>query len=229
MNLDEKLKKRQRLEIKSMYLIEYIYRVLIIKKFLLIPLARSGIHPVGVTAINCIIFPLVLFFIYYHHYILAVVFIQVYAIIDHTDGMLARYTDKKTWIGSRLDRFNDNVFFNVIFIFIAISQNISIYLALMVIICMNLHGFIAMFYLQKELRKLKVIRRFGLKKWFMDRNFILGIDCSLMLSIVSLFLLFGWFQALFFTISFIYVFDILYRIIELKVNQNLDKKEYSYE
>ncbi|MFW5614819.1 MAG: hypothetical protein ACOCM3_09210, partial [Campylobacter hyointestinalis] len=97
-------------------------------------------------------------------------------------------------------------------------------LALMVIFCMNLHGFIAMFYLQKELRKLKQIRRFGLKKWFMDRNFILGIDCSLMLSTVSLFLIFGWFKALFFVISFIYVFDIIYRIIELKVNQNLEKK-----
>ncbi|MBT0611303.1 CDP-alcohol phosphatidyltransferase family protein [Campylobacter hyointestinalis] len=225
MDLDEKLKKRQRLETKSMYLIEYVYRILIVRKFLLIPLAKSGIHPVAVTAVNCIIFPLVLFFIYFHHYILAAIFIQVYAIIDHADGTLARYTDKKTWIGSRLDRFNDNVFFNVIFIFVAISENLSIYLALMVIVCMNLHGFIAMFYLQKELRKLKKIRRFGLKKWFMDRNFILGIDCSLMLSTVSLFLIFGWFKALFFVISFIYVFDIIYRIIELKVNQNLEKKE----
>ncbi|ECL2930137.1 hypothetical protein FSR86_08420, partial [Campylobacter jejuni] len=51
MNLDEKLKKNERLENKrSYYISEYIIRVLIIQKFILLPLVqRTNIKPNQVT------------------------------------------------------------------------------------------------------------------------------------------------------------------------------------
>ncbi|MFY4733922.1 CDP-alcohol phosphatidyltransferase family protein [Campylobacter jejuni] len=224
MNLDERLKKKQRNEVKSMYIIEYFYRIILARRYLPF-LAKINIHPIAITALNTIIFPITLYFLYFEYFLVSAILIQIYALIDHTDGMLARYTNKQTYIGSRLDRFNDNVFFNAIFIFIALGANLSLYLAFMTIICMNIHNAFGMFYFSKKLRSLKKIRRFGIKKWFLDRNFILGIDCSLMLTLVSLFLIIDEVFLLFYVVSFLYLLDVIYRFIELKRNQNLDFKE----
>ena len=49
MDLDEKLKKAQRLEKKSYYISEYLFRVLIIQKFILLPLAKTPITPNFIT------------------------------------------------------------------------------------------------------------------------------------------------------------------------------------
>ncbi|TKX28088.1 CDP-alcohol phosphatidyltransferase family protein [Campylobacter estrildidarum] len=218
MDFTAKIKKKQRLEEKSMYLIEYVYRILIVKRYLDL-LAKLNIHPIIITLINTILFPCILYLIYLKYYIIAAFLTQLYAIIDHTDGMLARYTDKQTYIGSRLDRLNDNLFFNLIFIVIALSADLSLYFSLVVIISMNLHNVFGWFYFPKKLRTFEKFKRFGLKKWFFDKNFILGIDASLLLSLISVFLILHEFKLLFYTISLCYIFDLIYRIIEIKLNE----------
>ncbi|MBZ7948680.1 CDP-alcohol phosphatidyltransferase family protein [Campylobacter sp. RM9929] len=218
MDFTTKIRKKQRLEEKSMYLIEYVYRILIVKKYLNL-LAKLNIHPIMVTLINTLLFPCILYLIYLKYYILSAFLIQFYAIFDHTDGMLARYTGKQTYIGSRLDRFNDNIFFNAVFIMVALSADLSLYFALVAIVSMNLHNFFGLFYFPKKMKQFAKFKRFGLKKWFLDRNFILGIDASLLLSLFSIFLILHEFQLLFYIISFCYIFDLVYRIIEIKLNE----------
>jgi hypothetical protein len=39
-----------------------------------------------------------------------------------------------------------------------------------------LYGIIATYYIVPRLRKLKVINRTGIKKYFMDRGYIIGMD-----------------------------------------------------
>ncbi|MCV3428666.1 CDP-alcohol phosphatidyltransferase family protein [Campylobacter sp. IFREMER_LSEM_CL1904] len=218
-----KIKKHHRLEDKSMYIIEYVYRIIIISRILPF-LAKKNIHPILVTFLNTLLFPFILYCLYHNHFILGALLVQCYALIDHTDGMLARYTNKKTYIGSRLDRINDNIFFNMIFIVLTFSTHISIYFMILVLLSMNIHNFFGMFYFAKKLRKLKKIQRFGVKKWLLDRNFLLGMDCSMMLFLVSLFLLFGKIKAMFCVIASLYIFDLIYRLIELKINEKLEKK-----
>ncbi|MCV3482455.1 CDP-alcohol phosphatidyltransferase family protein [Campylobacter sp. CNRCH_2014_0184h] len=183
-----------------------------------------NVHPVAITFLNTLLFPFILYCLFFQNFILAALLIQCYALIDHTDGMLARYTNKRTYIGSRLDRLNDNIFFNAIFIVLTFSMNFSLFFLILVLCCMNIHNFFGMFYFSSRLRRLKKIRRFGIKKWLLERNFILGMDCSLMLFLVSVFLLFGKIKMMFCVVAFLYVLDLIYRLIELKINEKIEKE-----
>ena len=72
MNLDERLKKAQRLEkIPTYYLSEYIWRVLIIQKLILIPLTKTSITPNQVTAMGGIFVILSFLSLYLGHNVIA--------------------------------------------------------------------------------------------------------------------------------------------------------------
>ena len=97
MNLDERLKKAQRLEkIPTYYLSEYIWRVLIIQKFILIPLTKTSITPNQVTAMGGIFVILSFLSLYLGHNVIAGFCYLAYSILDHTDGILARYKNLKS-------------------------------------------------------------------------------------------------------------------------------------
>lgn len=223
MDLDEKLKKSQRLEKKrSYYIIEYFYRVLIIQRYILLPLAKTSIKPNHITIMAGIFAFLSFVMIFYHSIILAGILYLLYDFLDHIDGMLARYKNLSSKWGHFLDVFVDTLAFNGVFIMVCFSFDVSIYCVIFVLCAMNLHGLICSFYIVERLKLLKNIQRFGIKKFFLDRGFILGIDASLFSVLVALSLFSGYFEFFFYLIGGIYVFDVIYRAIELKKNERLN-------
>ncbi|KAA6225437.1 MULTISPECIES: CDP-alcohol phosphatidyltransferase family protein [unclassified Campylobacter] len=220
MNLDEKLKKDQRLESKkSYYLSEYLLRVLIIQKFILLPLAKTKITPNQITILAGIFVLISFVFISLKMAFVAGIFFLLYDFLDHIDGMLARYKNMSSKFGKFLDEFVDNIAFNGVFILIFFCFETNLYALIFILFIMNLHGIIASFVIVPRLKKLKTIKRFGLKKFLLDRGFILGIDASLLSFLIALSLFTKYFDAFFILIGLIYAFDIVYRLIELKRNE----------
>lgn len=218
--LDEKLVKENRIDKKiSYYLTEYIYRVLIIQRYILIPLAsKTNITPNQVTLFSLMLSLLSFVCIYFDCLGLASFLYILYSFCDHIDGMLARYKKLSSKFGKYLDVFVDNIAFNFVFIIVYISFDVSIYYVVFVIVMMNLHGIVATYYIVPKLKTLKNIQRFGIKKWFFDRGFILGIDASLLGILITIMLFSGSFAFFMLFIGCVFLFDMLYRLHELKIN-----------
>ncbi|EGF1230149.1 CDP-alcohol phosphatidyltransferase family protein [Campylobacter jejuni] len=220
MDLDEKLKKNERLENKrSYYISEYIIRVLIIQKFILLLLVqRTNIKPNQVTITAGVFALLSLIALYNHYAILAGILYFVYHFLDNIDGMLARYKNLSSKLGHFLDNIVDILAFNGAFIVAYLAYQIPIFPIIFVIIMMNFHALVCSQIIVKKLRTLKTIKRYGIKKFFLDRGFILGIDATLLCTLIILSFMSECFTFFFYLIGLIYLFDVLYRSIELYRN-----------
>lgn len=226
MNLDERLKKAQRLEkIPTYYLSEYIWRVLIIQKLILIPLAKTSITPNQVTAMGGIFVILSFLSLYLGHNVIAGFCYLAYSILDHTDGILARYKNLKSKLGSWMDSITDYIAWNGIFIFAYFIYDTSMFSLIFVLLSMNIYVQSGKRIFQKKLATLKTIHRFGIKKWFLERGFILGIDASLLAILISVMLFTAKVEFFCYLIGGIYIFEFIHRSIELYINIRLEKKD----
>lgn len=223
MNLDEKLKKQQRLEM-SYYPTEYIIRVLLLQKYILIPISKTSITPNHIT-ISSLVLIVISFLAIYNHFTLLAGFLYIcYSIFDHLDGMLARFKALNSLFGKYLDKMVDHIGFNGVFIMAYITSYISLFECCLAIICMNLHRTICPHYILKNLRKVKNIKRFGIKKYFLDRGFILGVDASLIVVLISIGLIFNILFFICYFLSFLFLFDLAYRFFELRCNLRYDNR-----
>ena len=93
---------------------------------------------------------------------------------------------------------------------------------------MNIYNCITTFYILNQLRKLKSIKRFGLKKWFLDRGFLLGIDASLLAILISAGIMLGAFELMCYVVGGIFLFDLCYRLIELYANIKIQKNDNKF-
>ncbi len=185
-------------------------------------LGKTNITPNMVTGMNAILMPFTLYYAYKKEFIIVAIMMQVYEFLDNLDGNLARYKKLSSKFGAKLDQICDFIFYNCIFIFLGINL-IQWYIIFLLVLLINLYGFIATYYIVPRLRKLKIIKRRGLKKYFMDKGIILGIDVGTMDVIVTIFLLLGLVRELYFLLISLFVLDIIYRILELKYNEKLIK------
>lgn len=220
-NLSEKVKPTQRLE-KSYYPTEYLFRVLIIQRHILAPLAKTSITPNQITYISIALGIFSYIAVYYECLILAGCFYILCNFTDHIDGMFARYINSSSEFGKKLDMYGDAFATNFIFIIYAISYPQSLLPCFLVLVAMNTHSLVCPLYIVKNIKKITanggVFKRFGLKKWFLDRGFLLGVDASFLGIVVSLGLIFNIFELACYILAFAYSFDMLYRINELKRN-----------
>ncbi len=205
---------------RTMHVAERFYTYQLVEPILPI-ISKTFITPNMVTIIN-IIFSFLLFYeAYNRNYIFCAIGIQIYLFLDILDGNLARYKNMKSKLGAKLDYWCDTFFYSLIFIFLGLNR-VSWILIVCVILLVNLYGIIATYYIVPRLRKLKVINRTGIKKYFMDRGYIIGMDLGTLDIIMSICLLFSAINTMFSVIIFGYIFDIAFRIIELKKNERLD-------
>lgn len=205
---------------KTMHVAERFYTCQLVEPILPI-ISKTFITPNMVTIVN-IIFSFVLFYgAYTGNYIFCAIGIQFYLFLDVLDGNLARYKNMKSKLGAKLDYWCDTFFYNLIFIFLGINR-VSWILIICVIALVNLYGIIATYYIVPRLRRLKAIKRSGIKKYFMDRGYIIGMDLGTLDIIMSICLLFSWIKFMFIIIVFGYIFDITFRLLELKRNEKLD-------
>lgn len=202
---------------------EDIYREKIIRRFLPI-ISKTFITPNMITMFNIIFSVFIFFAAYNQKYILGAILFQVYELLDHLDGSLARYKSMSSKLGAKLDSISDFIFYNFIYIFIGIN-NVNYKFIVWVIVLINIYAIISTYYIVPHLRKLRVVKRRGIKKWFMDRGYIIGMDLTLLGIITSICLILGKIKWLYILIIFGYLVDIFYRIIELKYNESLKENK----
>lgn len=213
------MEKTQKRQDKTMYIIEKFYRNVIIDRIL--PLIdKTFITPNMITIFNMFFSFYIFWLAYNKEYILVAIFFQLYELIDHLDGSLARYKNMSSNIGAKLDTISDFIFYNFIYVFIGLG-NVKLEFIALVITFINLYAIIATYYIVPRLKKLKVIKRKRIKRWFMNRGYIIGMDLTLLGLLTSLFLIFNKIYMLYIIIILAYVLDIVYRIKELKNNEAL--------
>lgn len=198
---------------RTMHIAEYFYTVFLTEPLLPF-LSRTSITPNMITIFN-VFFSIVLYYLaYMNQFLLLAIGVHLYLFFDVLDGNLARYKNMQSEFGAKLDNLSDRFFYTLIFVFIGIEQVHFLWI-LIVIILINLYGIIATYYIVPRLRKLKEIKRYKVKAFFMERGLIIGMDLGTVVIIMSVCLLFKQIQWLFIILTVGYVLDILLRLTEL--------------
>lgn len=203
---------------KEMYIIEKIFT-----EKLVFPIVKSikwrFITPNKITIFNLLLASLNIIVLAMGHLeIISAILIQIYLLFDILDGNLARYTGRCTKLGAKLDNFGDRVIYNGIIVAIGLNR-IPLFLLIMVLLVHNLHGALATYYIVPNIKKIKKFKRYGIKKFLMDKGIIFGMDLTLLDFIISISIITKLIYFSFTVILFLYVFDIIYRLFELMINQ----------
>jgi len=202
---------------KTMHLAEAFYTNLFVQP--LLPLiSKTNITPNNITMINIGNS----FFMYYlafnGNFKTVAILIQVYLFLDILDGNLARYKNMHSKLGAKLDSWCDTIFYNMIFISIGYGR-VNLVQLILVLILVNTYALIATYYIVPRLRMIKEIKRFGLKRKMMEKGYIIGMDLGTVDFITTVFLILGRVDILYTILIAGYIFDLIYRVFELKYNE----------
>lgn len=210
---------------KVMHLAEAFYTNLFVAPILPY-ISKTKITPNMITVLNILNSFFIYFLSYKGSFVSVAILIQVYLFLDILDGNLARYKNMKSKIGAIMDTWNDRVFYTLIFIFIGWGRVYYSYI-IITIILVNLYAIIPTFYIVPRLRKLKNIKRWGIKKYMFAKGFLIGMDLGTVDIILTIFLVCNKINIMFLVIMIGYAFDLIYRIIELKINENIERNAIS--
>lgn len=204
---------------RTYYLIEGFYTKKMVDP-LLPHISKTFITPNMVTALNSVIGIFAFWLAYDNEYVVVAILMQVYLFLDILDGNLARYKDMKSDFGAKLDNINDRFFYTLIFVFIGVNE-LSWRLILILVFSINLYAFITTFYIVPRLRKVEDVKRRKIKKHFMDKGYILGMDLSMMDLLATLFLVIKEIRLLFIVLIIFWNLDLIMRLSELWWNERL--------
>ncbi|WP_252246666.1 CDP-alcohol phosphatidyltransferase family protein [Clostridium sp. ZBS4] len=205
----------------SMHIMEKIYTDYVIKHIIDI-IARTSVTPNMITMFNMLLSFYTLYLAYNKHFIAVAILIQVYTFSDNLDGILARYKNMKSELGARLDVISDTIFYNGIFILIGVNL-VNVYWIIALVLIFNFYGVVATYYIVPRLKRLKLIKRDNIKQFFLDYGYIVGMNIDTAGIIMFIFLLIGKIKLMYILIISLFIVDMIYRIIELKYNEVLDK------
>ncbi|MDQ8201578.1 CDP-alcohol phosphatidyltransferase family protein [Pelagicoccus sp. SDUM812003] len=203
----------------SFYLFEGLYTRLVCK--LLPTIARTRLTPNQVTLLNIGNSLLIAFLLLKSLWFPASLLIQLYLILDILDGNLARYTRLSSKFGQILDQIADRLFYTGGFLVLGYSTGNSTSWLIAYAFVINAYAILTTFYIVPRLRSLPSVQRWGLKKAFMQKKILFGMDLSTQDVIASLLLLTPWKAAILPAITLLYAADSLYRLWELKRNESL--------
>ncbi|APF22646.1 CDP-alcohol phosphatidyltransferase family protein [Clostridium butyricum] len=206
-----------KLENKSFHIAEYFYNKYM--SYPLIPyISKTKITPNMLTITNMLIMPITFYCAYNNHLKIVAFQMLLYQFFDNLDGNLARYKNMNSELGAKLDNISDFIFYNLIFIFLG-WNNVNKNIIFLLVFLVNFYGCYATYFLRPRLRKFKKIRRFGIKKYFMKKGIIFGIDVGTIDIISSIFLVFNKVNALYRVLIILFILDIIMRYIELIKNE----------
>jgi archaetidylinositol phosphate synthase len=197
------------------YVLEKLYTEAAIR--VLPRVARLGITPNQITFANLVNGVLICGLILMQHYWIAAILIQVYLFLDILDGNLARYREMSSKLGAVLDNLGDRFFYNAVMI--AVGHSVGNHWGWIVffLFAHNSHAALATYYIVPRIRKMAQFRRFGIKQRLMDRGYILGMDLSTQDILLSVLLVTPWRGWIVPVVGFLYVLDLLFRLLELRV------------
>lgn len=211
-------------EKKIMHLAEAFYTNIVVEPILPL-IAKLPVTPNQITIFNVIVSFAIYYLAFKGNLKAVAILIQFYLFLDILDGNLARYKNMRSKLGAKLDFWCDRFFYNLIFISIGFGK-VDLSLLILIIICVNAYAIVPTYYIVPGLRKLKEVKRFGLKKVMMEKGYIIGMDLGTVDFVFTFFLLTNLISlsALFIILIIGYVFDLLYRCFELKYNESIIKK-----
>ena len=213
--VEQKMRKRS-----DTYLITRIYSWLAIPCVKMI--SKTKITPNNITVINFFVGILNISLLFNKIYMPVALGIQIVYFLDVIDGSLARYTGNITKFGAKLDNISDRIFYNGILLALGFN-NTNLGLITVAIIIFNLHAIIATFYILPKIKKLGGLKRFGIKKIFWNKGIILGMDLSFFNFLVTLSIITNKISQVYYLIIILYIIDIVYRFIELRLNLRIKK------
>lgn len=85
----------------------------------------------------------------------------------------------------------------------------------MAILVQHFYGMIATYYIVPKIRKLEVFKHTRLKKFFIDRDILFGMDASLETLITSVLLLTSIRKYIYIVCPVLWMLDLIYRLYEL--------------
>ena len=206
---------------REFYWAEGIYTSLVVK---LLPfLGRTFLTPNMVTVVNIVNASLACVLIWGEHYKIAALLVQVYLFLDILDGNLARYKNSCTSLGKILDQISDRFFYNIFFFVLAIRLRVGWQWIFLYLLVHNAYGIVATYLIVPQIRRLEKFKRWGIKKYLMERGIILGMDLSTQSVTTSVLLLTPFKEWIIYSITLLYALDLLYRLTELWFNLHLAK------
>lgn len=202
---------------------ENLYTRIVVK---LLPLiGKTFITPNIITSLNILNTFVIFWCVWNEKYLIASLLIQLLLFLDIVDGNLARYKGMCSKLGKILDRINDSIFYYIFYIIFGIKIGINpIWIALYIAIYLS-YSLITTFYIVPQIRKMPNFIRRGIKKSFMDRGILLGMDISSQCLITSILLITPYKEYILYSISFLYAFDLVYRLYELNFNKRAKDKQ----
>ena len=124
----------------------------------------------------------------YGHYLLAALLIQLHHLLDGVDGNLARYHQRCSAFGQRLDRFSDQVVRLSVFVSLAWVADVPAWLAWGMLATIYLDLAVVQWLILPYARRQPLVRD-RWKQWFMDRGMMPAFDIFTLYLIVTLCLL----------------------------------------
>ena len=181
--------------------------LVLFEKPLIMFLVSTPITPNMVTSMNLLlVLPLVCVTAWYHKFIILSLLIQVYVFLDIM----------KSEFGRKLDILSDTFFYTVGYFFIGIGMDEPIWIVVLFILVQRIYGLVATYYIVPNIRKLNHFEHTSIKKYFINKDIIFGMDVSLETLITSVLLFFPIRKIIFIICPILWSIDLVYRLYELK-------------
>ena len=117
------------------------------------------------------------------------------------------------------------MFFTVGYFFIGLGLKLSILQILFAILVQQIYGMTATYYIVPKIRGREHFEHTRLKKFFMNRDILFGMDATLETLITSIMLLMPIRKYLFIVCPILWILDLIYRLVELNGRLNRGSEE----
>ena len=179
---------------------------------------RAGLSPNAATFLSLLVGIAAAFSIWNRYFVAAALLIQLHHLLDGVDGNLARYNNRCSEFGKRFDIFTDQVVRFLIFVILAITAEVFIWLSWAMLFTVYLDlAVVAMIVTPYSQRHTLV--RSPWKQWFMDRGLMPGFDIFTIYFIISICLLLGSAEGAIVLVTILKTFDWSYRLWECVVTE----------
>lgn len=146
---------------------------------------KLKIHPNHLSLVCAFFSILCLYLFYAGHFLTALMFYYIRTVFDYADGALARYSSKLSNAGKWMDRFIDEIFYSVLWVFIALKTG-SIVLGSYFLASALIYRLIVDLFIWPRITLLK--KRAVIKQFFIKHGIILGCGVFTVLEFWVLFI-----------------------------------------
>lgn len=208
---------------KDFYWWEKIYTDLAIR--ILPMVGKTPLTPNMITLANILNAISIFWLIWIGQYFIAAILVQVYLFLDILDGNLARFKNLCTSLGKILDHICDRLYYNGLYIVLGIKIGIGWEWIAAYLIVHTFYEALATYYIVPGIKRLKDFKRWGPKKYLIERGIILGMDLSAQSLITTVLLFTPFIEWIIYLITILYLADLVFRFLELAINLKIaDKK-----